>query len=957
MDADTRRSRERARAPVGPAVAGGAAGGRRPTPPDRRRPPGGAERAAEPAPFVARETELALVRRLIAGVRGGHAAAVLFVGEAGAGKTRLLEEAGRIGAEAGFAVASARCLPFVTPLPYEPVVELVRKLGAAAGTRGDRRPPRIPPEILFARLVDALERAAGAAPVLFCLDDLHESDAATLDLVHYCIVRLADLPIAWVLSTRPAGPLRPFLHHLGRARLLERVELAPLEPGAIGELAAAALREGLPGDELVSMLARRSGGNPFLCLELLHALAALGDEALSEDGVSTLVPSGVAESVSVRRGQLSAFANRLVDWLAVLPEPASTGELASAEGRASDEVRRELELLVEQRLAAAVGSDSWSLAHSLVRDAVHASIREAELARLHQVAAGVLADASAARRAPLLAAAGRNDEAAACYLELAEESLLRSGGADAVALYARAIELARAAGDDALRRRAAMGEVLAQLRAGVVADAKAAAAILADELRTAGADEDLLLFLSRYGLALHDDASDLDSALRALAEAEPLVASARGAVRAEAAYAQAFLLAMAGEPARAMPFADRAVEAARECGDAALEARALTRLGFVTGMARDSEAATEILLGAASLARDAHLPAETARAYLNLSFFADAAGDAEQCAAYAHEGLAVVDLPPGVEVLLRANLSNALADGGDLDGALAYQLAARAAATRLAPRLEERVLVGLAHVHIQRGELDAARAALAFVDPPPGSFEYVRALEQRALLLEEEGRLLDALDRYAEAAAAADHPSALWCRVGAVRTACGLGRPDVARDLAAPLDALRGRWRGTDWLQAEARGFVEAANGRARNAEQLFEQAADACPSRFHSLRLRLEAARFGGDRDTLLDAIDALDALGARALADRGRAHARALGFRPGRRRKAAGVLSERERQVSLLVAAGKTNAEIGAQLYLSPRTVERHVGAILQKLGYRSRVELAARVAAGALPGAPAS
>ena len=50
-----------------------------------------------------------------------------------------------------------------------------------------------------------------------------------------------------------------------------------------------------------------------------------------------------------------------------------------------------------------------------------------------------------------------------------------------------------------------------------------------------------------------------------------------------------------------------------------------------------------------------------------------------------------------------------------------------------------------------------------------------------------------------------------------------------------------------------------------------------------------------------------------------------------------------------------GKTNAEIAADLYLSPRTVERHVGSILTKLGYRSRVQLAAEVAAGHLPGAP--
>jgi DNA-binding NarL/FixJ family response regulator len=64
--------------------------------------------------------------------------------------------------------------------------------------------------------------------------------------------------------------------------------------------------------------------------------------------------------------------------------------------------------------------------------------------------------------------------------------------------------------------------------------------------------------------------------------------------------------------------------------------------------------------------------------------------------------------------------------------------------------------------------------------------------------------------------------------------------------------------------------------------------------------------------------------------------------------------VLTAREQEVAHLVAAGKTNAEIATSIWISPRTVERHVGSVLQKLGYRSRVELAAAVAAGELPGA---
>jgi DNA-binding NarL/FixJ family response regulator len=73
---------------------------------------------------------------------------------------------------------------------------------------------------------------------------------------------------------------------------------------------------------------------------------------------------------------------------------------------------------------------------------------------------------------------------------------------------------------------------------------------------------------------------------------------------------------------------------------------------------------------------------------------------------------------------------------------------------------------------------------------------------------------------------------------------------------------------------------------------------------------------------------------------------------MRPGRRRSSPGLLTQREQEIARLVASGRTNGEIASQLYLSLRTVERHVGNVLQKLGFRSRVELAAAVAAGGLP-----
>jgi DNA-binding NarL/FixJ family response regulator len=123
----------------------------------------------------------------------------------------------------------------------------------------------------------------------------------------------------------------------------------------------------------------------------------------------------------------------------------------------------------------------------------------------------------------------------------------------------------------------------------------------------------------------------------------------------------------------------------------------------------------------------------------------------------------------------------------------------------------------------------------------------------------------------------------------------------------------------------------------------------------FEVARCRLEAARLAGNAKAVLAVAQQMQAMGARRAADRARAAARSLGARPGRPHLHHGPLSEREFEVALLVAAGQTNTDIAAALFLSPRTVERHIGNILAKLGFRSRVQIAAQVATGNLPGAP--
>jgi AAA ATPase domain len=173
--------------------------------------------------FVGRGRELARVGELLQRARQGQAGGVFVLGEAGVGKTRLLDEAARIGAERGLRVARASCLPPTTVLPLDPALQLVRALcePVASGSGG-------PLQELFWTVVERLEQASVEGPVLLCLDDLQWSDAATVDLVQYCLARLSDLPIAWLLASRLGRAQAQLAHRVQHDGRIDRLQLGAL---------------------------------------------------------------------------------------------------------------------------------------------------------------------------------------------------------------------------------------------------------------------------------------------------------------------------------------------------------------------------------------------------------------------------------------------------------------------------------------------------------------------------------------------------------------------------------------------------------------------------------------------------------------------------------------------------------------------------------------------------------
>jgi DNA-binding CsgD family transcriptional regulator len=891
--------------------------------------------------------ELARLGELIEDVRAGGAGGLLVVGEPGVGKTRLLTEAGAIAQRRGVRVGKAACLPLTTVLPFDPLLEVLRSLGRPVALPAARSPRE-----LFGKVFGEIEQIAGEAPLLVCVDDLQWSDAGSLELLHYCLARLSDLPIGWVLAARPDARAGLAAHRMERAGLVERIDLGSLSLSQTRSLAEGILGPGRVDDGLAAVLFERTDGNPFLCEELLRALPA---DELGWGGVrrlAELVPVGVSEAVTERVGRLAPGLRSALEWAAVLPVPFTFLELEAVGG---PEAGGAVEALADAGFLTSDGDGQWDFVHSILRDAVYRGLPERQRVRRHGVVADALNATALERLAPQLERAHRWADAAVAYLELGLVGLNRGQGDDSARLYQRSAQLASIAGDGVLGRRARAGWVLALVRAGESDEAYAAATALRSELRDVGEPNERLSFLTRFAsaLMLSNNASDTATARDVMEEAEPLIEGAEGVVLAEALTAKTWLSLRSGEASSAVVHAQRAAEIARRTADAALEANVLNAFGLAVGMARSATEGIAILERAAEQAHAAGLPDQAGRANGNLAHLAEYAGDQAAVEAYSRRGLELDGLPASISALLHSNLAMARKNSGALDEALAHLLAAMHEAQRGGPQPQAQVAAATAYVHIERGELAAARRLLEHHDLQPSNLRDTRAAELWGLLMEADNAPAEALGYYQQGIGL-DDPNSIWCAWGVVRTAGQIGDLDVARSALARLDELVARWPVGEWMREEALGWIAAAENRPHEAAEHFRTAAAHCSRAYDAAQLRLEAGRLARDRQEIMAAIDAFQAMTAVRAADRARAIARDLGMRPGQRRRHAGVLSAREQEIAQLIAAGNTNPEIAATLYLSPRTVERHVGNILTKLGYRSRVQVATEAAAGRLPGA---
>jgi DNA-binding NarL/FixJ family response regulator len=954
--------------------------------------------------FIGREAEIATLTTALETAIAGTPTVVLLGGEAGVGKTRLVEEAAARARATGARVLAGSCIElggeglafgplahaFRTLMRDTSPEELDALLGPARSEFARVLPDLDPDAALStaplteggaARLLElalgVIERLAEDRPLMFVIEDLHWADRSTLDLVALLVRALRAARVLVVVSFRTdelhrSHPLRPLVTGWERVRTAHRIELERFGRDDV-ERQLAAILGAAPGARLVDLVHERSEGNAFLVEEILGAVQSGADP--------DQLPLSLRDVLLARVERLSPAAQRVLRIAAAAGPSVSDRLLAAVAGLGDDELDDALREGLEHHVLVADGTDrGYVFRHALTRDAVYGDTLARERARIHAAYGAVLsAEPALAGRDVSVPALLALHWTAAHDLPRALEASVKAARlaapyapAEALRHLESALEIWPQVPDAA--ERSGIDVVEALRRAGV--SAYAAGELerslgLFDEalaeLAPGAEPERRALLIEARAATLLDLGRDDEAHLELERAAALLPDEPRGEAHAVVLTALAALLAGTGRFADARPVAEQAVAAATEAGAPGLKAGARMMLGMSFAYLDEGERAVAELEAAIGLAETTEDHALTLRAYLNLSDALQNLGRSHDAASVAQQGIELavrVGLTRSVYgTLVTINSAEAQFHLGRWDAA--ERLLTRAADNELARPYASLVLDHRARLAALGGryenaaaDVEASRRLVAERHGDQYSFARAIAAGEMARALGDARSAREEVRRALAHEGTEPVPRYGWQLVWlGLRVEAEASEP--APERVAALVAMAGAMPATTPPALAYRALADAEVAPASNWEAAVEACREAEDPYLvaYALLRSAEAGCADGARDAAAPALEEAARLAAsmgaaplledvRALARRARVQIRMGDAGPARAGLEAFGFTQREREVLDLLAEGRSNGQIASELFITRKTASVHVSNILGKLGVASRGEATAMV-----------
>ena len=407
------------------------------------------ERRLVTPPVRGRDTELKQIADAVSAVARGRGGVLIIEGPPGIGKTRLLAESIVLAKKADVRTLLGETFEYQHMVPFAPLfmatlhaeppigdTEALRRLG----TRADLR------YWVIRDLRAAIAAAASEHPLAIHLEDIHWADNGTLMALRSLTADLADAPVLWVLTVRPAAT-SPAVHETTTA--LERAgaevfRLTAVSPQAVADIVQDAVR--VSADSSLLTLAEMTNGNPFQLIELLRGLdeerriRVEGGRAMA---TGDAMPARLSTSMQHRLDRFSEDARRVVQVASILPDRFSAGLLAAMLERSPAGLVGAIEEAVGAELLAEDG-DRLRFRHELLRDATAQTLPASLRRAMERQAAAIMLDAGAAPEevaAQLARSAEVGDHVAIAALRQAARSLAASDPCAAAGLSKRALQL------------------------------------------------------------------------------------------------------------------------------------------------------------------------------------------------------------------------------------------------------------------------------------------------------------------------------------------------------------------------------------------------------------------------------------------------------------------------------------------------------------------------------------